>query len=78
MTRADVDVAVIGGGVIAHNSGVIHAGIYDPHGTLKARVCVEGHDRLSAFCAEHGIARARSGALIVAADSPEIQGARDA
>jgi L-2-hydroxyglutarate oxidase LhgO len=67
----------IGTHTSSRNSEVIHAGIYYPKGSLKARACVEGRRRLYAYCEEHGVPFRRCGKLIVAtheAQIPELQG----
>ncbi|MFA7504798.1 MAG: NAD(P)/FAD-dependent oxidoreductase [Burkholderiaceae bacterium] len=63
--------AAFGTGVSSRNSEVIHAGIYYPAGSLKARLCVEGRERLYRYCEANGIGYRRCGKLIVATSPAE-------
>ncbi len=62
----------IGTHTSSRNSEVIHAGIYYPAGSLKARSCAEGKARLYEYCLSHGVAHRRSGKLIVATQQDQI------
>ena len=56
----------------SRNSEVIHAGIYYPEDSLKAKLCVEGKSLLYKLCDKHNIAYKKTGKIIVAADENEI------
>jgi len=57
--------SAIGTETSSRNSGVIHAGIYYPPGSLKARLCTEGRARLYAYAQDRGVPYARCGKLVV-------------
>ncbi|GAA1688314.1 L-2-hydroxyglutarate oxidase [Glycomyces endophyticus] len=55
-----------------HNSGVVHAGIYYPPGSLKAALCTRGAGLLKDYCAERAIPFAEVGKLVVAVREDEV------
>src|SRR5580698_3360394 len=61
-----------GTGASSRNSEVIHAGIYYPRGSLKARMCVSGRDLLYDFCEQYGVPYRRCGKLIVATTEAQV------
>jgi len=62
----------IGTGISSRNSEVIHAGLYYPAGSLKARLCVRGKALLYDYCASRGIAHRRCGKLVVATRDEDL------
>ncbi|WP_158300975.1 NAD(P)/FAD-dependent oxidoreductase [Chromobacterium sp. ATCC 53434] len=62
----------IGQHASSRNSEVIHAGLYYPTGSLKARLCVAGRDALYRYCAERAIPHRRLGKLIVAGHDGQL------
>ena len=67
----------IGSHTSSRNSEVIHAGIYYPAGSTKARLCVRGRELLYRYCEARGVPHRRIGKVIVASDAaqvPELDG----
>ncbi len=58
----------------SRNSEVIHAGVFYVHGSLKERLCIEGRDKMYAFCDAYGVTYKRTTKLIYAADAHQIDG----
>ena len=56
----------------AHNSGVVHAGLYYAPGSLKARLCVHGMSLLKAFCLDREIPYDECGKLVIATGEREM------
>lgn len=67
---AEQDTA-IGQHTSSRNSEVIHAGLYYPHGSLKAQLCTAGRAQLYRYCTERGIPHQRIGKLLVAVDAAD-------
>lgn len=54
------------------NSGVLHSGLYYAPGSLKARLCRDGRERMLRFAEEHDIPVHIGGKLVVATDTSEL------
>lgn len=76
--RPDLDVVVlekeaaVGAHQSSHNSGVLHAGVYYPPGSRKARLCRRGKRQLQELCDRLGVDYALTGKVIVAVDRSEL------
>jgi L-2-hydroxyglutarate oxidase LhgO len=56
----------------AHNSGVVHSGIYYPTGSLKHRLCLEGNRLLYEWAELYSVRTRRLGKLMVATAEDEV------
>lgn len=81
--RPDAEVTVVdketavGRHQTSHNSGVVHAGLYYPPGSLKARLCARGRNLLKEYCAEHRLPFEECGKVVVARNDGELPALAD-
>lgn len=54
------------------NSGVLHAGIYYPPETLKAKLCLKGNLMMQDYCRANNLPLLNAGKVIVAKDESEL------
>jgi L-2-hydroxyglutarate oxidase LhgO len=64
----------VGAHQTGHNSGVAHAGLYYPPGSLKAQLCRRGMTLLAHYCRERGLPYVECGKVVVARDERELPG----
>jgi len=71
--------ATVGAGTSSRNSGVIHAGLYYPEGSLKERLCIEGKSLLYRYCKDNRVPFEQTGKWIVSSAGQEsrLQGIQD-
>ena len=62
----------IGNGISSRNSEVIHAGLHDVPGSLKASLCVAGRRALYPYCEARGVGHRRCGKLLVATTPAQV------
>ena len=58
--------------ITSRNSQVVHAGLYYPEASAKARTCRVGRELLYARCRARGVPHRRTGKLVVACDASEL------
>jgi len=73
--KGDVDVfekeSSLGKHASGRNSGVLHSGINQKPGSLKARMCLEGNRKARTYCLEHNVAMEECGTLVIARNEIE-------
>ncbi|RAP33986.1 L-2-hydroxyglutarate oxidase [Candidatus Marinamargulisbacteria bacterium SCGC AG-439-L15] len=65
--------SALGAHASGRNSGVLHAGVYYPPDTLKAKLCLKGNSLLRAYCRDHHLPLLDCGKVLVAKNEKELK-----